>query len=242
MTDLPDRLRDLGGAVAWPEEPPGLADAVVARMAAEPVVTASSGSPRRRRAALVALLVALSGGGTLAFSGDARSALLEFLGLRSVRIERREPRPGLPTGADLGRPVASFEVGRGAVTFTPLHPPPGFASTYVDTAVPGGALSSVGRGPVVITQVGGTVEPVIGKSVGLGDRVERLVVAGRAGVYIDGDRHEFAYLDRDGSFRVETARLSGPVLLVDFPGDVLVRIEGARDRAAAVALASRLSG
>src|SRR6266545_5131264 len=91
--------------VAWPPTP-DIAGAVLARLEGEAAEPASSraGRPRpwRRRDrsaprrlapalgwALAAVLAAL--GITMAASPSARSAILEWLGLKSVKIERKAP-------------------------------------------------------------------------------------------------------------------------------------------------------
>src|SRR5919197_6667512 len=80
--------------VAWPPTP-DIAGAVLARLEEEP---APAPAPRRRRRlrlapalawTAAALLAAL--GITMAASPSARSAILEWLGLKSVKIERKAP-------------------------------------------------------------------------------------------------------------------------------------------------------
>jgi hypothetical protein len=112
MTDLHAELRAL--RLEWPETP-DVADVVAARLA-EP-----ARQPRRARPSwrpvlaygLAAIAVAFAI--TMAASPDARSAVLEFLGLKSVEVERREPtapppQPGeLGSGLGLGTPVSLAE-------------------------------------------------------------------------------------------------------------------------------------
>ena len=100
MPELERELREL--RVEWPDTPDlAAAVAVAAARGAGP------GAARRRRwldrpawqlgvavaAALIAVVMAVP---------PARSAVLEFLGLRSVKIERREPRSPSRFGSGLG--------------------------------------------------------------------------------------------------------------------------------------------
>ena len=95
MSDLETALRELD--VQWPATP-DLAGPVMTRIAAPP-------KPNWRKR-IVAFLLALVvvGGGTLAVSPSARSTVLEWLGLKSVKIERTEPRIG--ARLDLGPAIA----------------------------------------------------------------------------------------------------------------------------------------
>src|SRR5215216_3363201 len=111
MRDLHDELTAL--SVEWPATP-DVAGAVAARLAAGEAVA----RPRRRawRPALAALAAGFAL--VMAASPDARSAVLEWLGLKSVKIERREPtapppRPGkLGAGLGLGTPATLDEARR----------------------------------------------------------------------------------------------------------------------------------
>src|SRR5215218_1218036 len=120
MTDLHQELTAL--SVEWPETP-DIAGGVMARLPGERAERAPA--PRRRRAwrpALAYALAALAAGFALvmAASPDARSAILEWLGLKNVKIERREPsapppRPGrLGSGLRLGVPATLDQARRRA--------------------------------------------------------------------------------------------------------------------------------
>ena len=127
MSDELNRLRD---AIAWPETP-DVSTTVLARLATEPEVPPAR-LPRRAplrlrlgpiapRLAWVLCALAVVLTGTVAAIPDARSAVLEFLGLKSAKIERREPRPGLGGGLDIGRKM-SLEQARRTVSFKVLVP------------------------------------------------------------------------------------------------------------------------
>ena len=116
MRDLHEELTAL--SVEWPATP-DLAAAVIARLEAPAPAPrpARARAPRAWRPALAYALAALAAGFalTMAASPDARSAVLEWLGLKSVKIERREPsapppRPGkLGSGLGLGTLVTLAE-------------------------------------------------------------------------------------------------------------------------------------
>ena len=251
MADLHDELTAL--AVAWPETP-DLVDGVLARL--------DDGAParraRRRRPAwrpalayaLAALLAAFAI--TMAASPDARSSVLEWLGLKSVRVERREPvapppDPGrLGAGLGLGTPVTLAE----ARAEAPSLAQPGDPSLGDPEAVYLGADSvalvygdrpGLTRAPttgaaLLVQTFEGRVGPFIEKTVGMGARLERLRVEGDPAYFIAG-AHGFAYESDAGGGSFEEQRLAGNTLLVERADGTLIRIEGdvPRDRAVAIA-------
>lgn len=230
---MPDLDRELRGlSVEWPETP-DVAAAVRARVAAEPARAGRRLVLRGRPAlayALAGLLAAAAVG--LAASPSARSAILEFLGLRSVRIERREPR--VPPGRGdlrLGERV-SLAQARERAGFDLLVP----AALGDPEAVyfASGRVSLIYDG-VLVQQFRAAVDPVIGKAIGEGTRLERFRVDGDPAYFISGRVHGFSYLDKFGDAHFEDQRLAGNTLLVERDG-LLLRVEGrvSRDRAVAV--------
>jgi hypothetical protein len=240
---LERELREL--RVSWPETP-DLAAAVGSRLAS-PVVG------RRRvlrwpawqvavacAAAAIALTMAVP---------PARSAILEWLGFASVRIERAEPdRSRLGTGLALGRPVTLAEAQREAGFPVPvpsgLGRPDGVfmsrdqaAGARVDLVYgprPGlPRAGTTGVGLLVTAFRSSTV--LIEKSVGSGATVDQFEVGGDRAYFISGAEHGFAYTGgRTGGF--EPQRLAGDTLLVERDG-VLLRLEGELDREEAVRIA-----
>jgi hypothetical protein len=204
---------------------------------------------------MLSLLVA----GTAAIE-PARSAVLEFLGLKSVRIERREPAaPPAPTrapgalGEDLGLGEAmSLEQARRRAGFTAAPPaalgapdavyfddgdPPGGRVTYVYRPRPGLPQSGQTGVGLLVTEMRAVVSPFIEKAAGPGTRVQRLTVGGGPAYFLSGAPHGFAYAEPDGSDpRFEDQRLAGSTLLVERDG-LLLRIEAeiARERAVEIA-------
>lgn len=221
MRDLERELRAL--RVEWPETP-DLAAAVLPRL--EP-----RRANRRRRGRWVAAAVALLLGGVAAVE-PARSAVLELLGLKSVRIERREPTAtptATPAGSDLGlgEPVAR-------------SPYPAPAELGAPDAIfrDGDFVTRVYGDPpeILVSQAPATVAPYIQKSVGQGARLERLRIDGAPAYFISGAPHGVAIEPEGGDVRFDEQRLAGNTLLVEREGQ-LIRIEGELERARAVAIA-----
>ena len=216
MRELHEELMAL--RVEWPVTP-DLAAAVATRLEQPP---AARRSRTRWRPVLAygfaALAVAFAV--TLAASSDARSAVLEWLGLRSVSIERREPaapqpRPGtlgarlglgvpvtlaearrrspflrLPEADALGRPDAIYHGRRSVALVYGEHP--GYARATTTGAA------------VLVQEFPARVGPFIQKTLGRGARLERLRVSGDPAYFIAG-AHGFAY-DGGGELRFERQR------------------------------------
>ena len=225
MAELHDELLAL--RADWPATP-DLAEAVLAA----PVTAPSPRRPGRRwRAALAALL---AGAAVVAAVEPARSTVLEWLGLQSVKLERREPtaRPG--ASLQLGDPVAADEAAR---RFGPLAAPPGALGPPGAIYAHDGGVAFVYAEPDLLVQrFEARVGPFIEKTVGAGARLERLRVGGAPAYWIEG-AHGFAYL-RDGAVDFEDQRIAGNTLLVERAGGEVIRVEGDVDRDRAVAIAA----
>ena len=246
MRDLHDELTAL--SVEWPATP-DLAAAVSARLAAPAPVRAR----RAWRPALAYALTAVAAAFalTMAVSPDARSAVLEWLGLKSVKIERREPsapppRPGkLGAGLGLGTPVTLAEARRGA-PFLRLPEADGLGDPDAVYAAPGRVSLVYGERPgyaratttgaaLLVQEFEARVGTFIEKTLGQGTRLERLRVGSDPAYFITG-AHGFAYEGDDG-VRFEDQRLAGNTLLLERADGLLIRVEGdlTRDRAVAIA-------
>jgi hypothetical protein len=216
MSNLESALRELD--VDWPATP-DLATPVMARIAA----------PRRpsRRKRMVAFVVALMvvGGGTLAVSPAARSTVLEWLGLKSVKIERTEPRIG--AGLDLGPAIA---LPAGTRVPKALHDPEAY-----DTTLPDGSkvVSLVYEGPILVQIFRARVSPFIEKTVGMGANLERVP----DGYWITG-AHGFAYESPSGG-TFEPQRVADRTLLIE-RGALLIRVEGKISKAHALEIANSI--
>jgi hypothetical protein len=253
MPDLHAELTAL--TVEWPATP-DLAGAVAERL--ERGEGAAKPDRRRRRLprwrlslayGLAALAAAFAV--TMAASPDARSAVLEWLGLKSVKIERREPvapqpSPGaLGSGLGLGTPVTLAEA-RERSPFLRVPEAQGLgdpdaiylggksvALVYGERA--GYARAGTTGAALLVQEFPARVGQFIEKAVGQAARLERLRVDGAPAYFITGS-HGFAY-DSNGSADFEDQRLAGNTLLVERADGLLIRVEGeiSRDRAVAVA-------
>jgi hypothetical protein len=241
MPELETRLRALAGELAFPDTP-ALAD-VVARRIAEP-------TPQRRRWALrlaVALAVLVAAiGATLALSPGARSAFLEWLGIRSAVVVRVEELPPV-TPADslefLGEQV-SLEEARRRAGFEPLQLEGAGPPDAVYVKEPGMISFVYGRDldvRLILSQVNGAIDRgFVFKKVGAGGTlVEELTVDGGRGLLLTGEPHGFAYVAPDGSFHDERLYLARDVLLWE-RGPLTLRLEGELTRDEALALAERV--
>jgi len=166
----------------------------------------------------------------------ARSAVLEWLGIASVRIERAEP-PRYGADLQLGR-VATLAAARRDAGF-PVGVPEALGEpdgVFVSDAP--ARVDFVYRRPyLLVTQFRAAAEPVIEKTLGASAKLERLRVDGDPAYFISGAEHGFAYTG-DGVFEFEPPRLAGNTLLVDRASEgVLLRIEGELSREAAVRIA-----
>jgi hypothetical protein len=246
VSELEHELREL--RVAWPDTP-DLAARVGERLAAAP-------APARRgiewplwrigvavAAALIAVVMTVP---------SARSDILEWLGLASVRIERSEPRPSrLGSELDLGSPV-SLEQARRRAGFRLVVPaavgppdavylaPDPVTQTRVEfvyrprAGLPRSGTTGVG---LLMTQFRAPARVEIRKTAGVGTEVERLRVEGDPAFFLSGAPHGFAYLNEvDAAF--EEQRLAGNTLLVERRDGVLLRLEGEISRDEAVRIAA----
>jgi hypothetical protein len=164
--------------------------------------------------------------------------VLDWLGLRHVRVERvqRLPRlPGLRT-ADLGTRVpsvreASERVGFAVQAPTALGAP---AAVYVTRD----RIVSLVYRDVLVTELEALQEPdLLKKALGPGTTVEPVSIDGTHGVFFSGAPHEVLYAPREGSqVRSLPPRLAGNTLAFERRG-LVVRIEGRFGKARALALA-----
>jgi hypothetical protein len=258
---LESELRAL--ELEWPATP-DLAAAVRARLEAEPAPRRPAPRNWLRRPALAyaaaALLAAL--GATLAASPSARSAILELLGLRSVKVERREPtatpaappRGGLGEGLRLGERVTladarrrvrfpvpvPADLGQPGAVWHASAPPSGGRVTLAYAPQPGLTRSEQTGVGLLVSLQRATVEPFIEKSLGAGSRLERFRLDGDPAFFISGAPHGVALRGQDGQVTFDDQRLAGNTLLVERSDELLVRIEGDLGRAAATAIARSL--
>jgi hypothetical protein len=248
--------------VAWPPTP-DIAGSVLARLE-ESEAPAPAGRRRLRLApafawAAAAVVAALAI--TMAASPSARSAILEWLGLKSVKIERKAPtatpqprRSQLGAELVLGRSVSLDEARRLAdfrVRVPGALPAPD--AVWYDAPPPAGGRVSlvyrpqrgVTRSPqtgtgLLVSEWRATVSPVIQKSAG-NAQIERLRIGGDPAFFISGEPHGVAWIGEDGQIDFDEQRLAGNTLLVERSDGLLLRVEGDITRDAAVRIAQSLS-
>jgi hypothetical protein len=240
VTALERDLVALGAAIDYPPTP-NLAPRVRARLEER---RAPFGFPLRRALA-VGFVVLLVTAGALMAVPSTRSAILDWLGLDGVAIERVETLPDVRPGADLrlGEAVSLQEAERRAGHAvripTELGPPD---AVYVRREFPLEIVSLVygdGAGPeFILTQFrGGVREIFVKKFVEPGTRVVPVTLTRGRGYWIEGEPHVVAWVDEDGVPREDELALAGNVLLWQ-DGDLTLRLEGAHTLKQALKIAS----
>jgi hypothetical protein len=252
MTDLEQALFRLGPEIAFPETP-DVAGAVAQRLAERPPLRRLRRLPARRTLALAFAVLVVAVGLAMAVP-PARTAILEFFGLRGATVERVDELRPLPdrVGRDLllGDRLELTEAARRAA-FDVLVPERLGApdSVWYSEFPAGGRVSLVyrpreGLPPtretgvgLLVTEFRGDFDPdFIGKFAPQATRVEHLTVGGASAIWFEGGPHEVLFRAPDGQVIPDTIRLAGNTLLLE-RGNVLVRLEGTLSRDEAVAIA-----
>lgn len=234
MAELEHDLRELGLALELPPTPE-LWPAVRRRLAAEP---SRRVFPLRRALVLGFAVLAVAAGAVLAVP-QARTAVLEWLGLRGVTIERVETTPTPTATVDLqeaalqlGERVTLAEARRRArypVALPTALGEPG--AVYFDPRAPGGQVSFVyrddeGRIEALVSQFrAGLDDDFIFKSANPETKVEPASVDGARAWWLEGAPHEILYVDASGEPIFEETRLAANTLLWE-RGETTVRLEG----------------
>jgi hypothetical protein len=236
MPELELALRQLGAAVEFPPEP-DLTAGVRRRLGESP---ARRWAPRRLVAVALAVIV-LAVGAAMAVP-SARTAVLEWLGIKGVKVTRVEtlPKASLLNDFGLGERVSLAEARRRAPWLVEpqldsLDPPD---QIYFSTSVPLGQVSflwgSKTEVQLLMTQAQG--EAFAEKMLGPGTEAEPSNVDERPGIWMTGDPHVFLFRDRRGNIREETARLARNTLLWQHD-ELTVRLEGELSKSAALEIA-----
>jgi hypothetical protein len=220
MPELERDLATLATELEWPPTP-DIATAVTARIAHRRPERGIA----RRRLAIAAIAAAAIGipGAAIGF---------DWLGLRHVKVERRQH---LPPARDplLGVRLPLAEAARRA-DVAPLVPP---AFAHATAYVTDGRLS-LRLGPLLFEQRrGGLDRSLLQKLVLTTAGVERATVHGHPALWFSG-AHAYLWVEPDGDIGEEPPLRSGPSLVWEERGMVL-RLEGDRGltRARALALA-----
>ena len=217
--------------------------------------TDDAGPARRRRVLALALALVLVPTAAVAAVPDARHAVLDWLGLAHVRVERAPearvpPLPPLDL-AVLGQRVASVaEAGRRAGFAVAVPRALGTPdAVYVSR---GGIVSlayaprpglprdtRTGLGALVTELRAAGITKYLAKTAGPRTVVEPVRVDGARGVFLSGEPHELLIEQPDRMVRPLPARLAGNALAFE-RGDLVLRLEGRFDREHALALARTL--
>jgi hypothetical protein len=231
MAELETALRQLGSEVAFPPTP-DLA----------PAIRGQLDRPRfRHRRVAIALVSAVVVAIGAAFAvPQARTAILDLLGLRNVSVVRVEKLPAVPAhgNLDLGQRVTLDAAKRRAPWL--LVPDGTPDSVWVNESLPGGKVSLLWGTPsnvrLLLTEFTGRtyIEKVID-----GDTQVERVKIGDAGAWFQGP-HVVMFQDRDGRFRESHARLARNTLVWQM-GDVTLRLEGGLTRDEALRIARTVS-
>jgi hypothetical protein len=209
MAELDVALRELGRHVEFPPTP-DLASALRGRLE----------RPRLwRRPVAIALAVLVVAVGAVLAVPPARTAVLDWLGLRGVSITRVDELPPTPAveRLDLGRKVTPEQAPRWLVV--PDDEPD---SIYVGNGRVSLLWGTPDRVRLLLTELRG--EAAIEKAIQTSTRVERVTVNGQPGVWIE-EPHVVFFEDLRGRIRESTGRLAGKTLLWQH-GLVTMRLEG----------------
>jgi hypothetical protein len=244
MTPIEQMLRAAATEIDWPATP-DIATQVergvrpLPRMEERPRWMPIRPRMPIRRPLALALAALLLLAATAAAIPGIRDPVLDWLGLRSVHVER-VPAP-LPEGPGRGLGLGTrttLDAARKRLAFQPVVPSGlGRPSVYYEGFPPGGQLGLVYPGGVFLTEVVGRLRTeFLFKFVGPEAKVDRLRIGGRRGIWIHGKPHQYAYSDRNGNIRSDTVRTAGNVLLWRH-GDLLLRLEGVRLKREALTIA-----
>lgn len=233
MSELETRLAELH--VEWPPEP-DVSGRVRARLEARP-------RPRRFRPAWAVALAILVLGGGVAAVPPARSAVLRWLGIEGVKIERvpeaPTPAPSASPALDLGQPT---RLTRAMLVPAALGPP---AAVYEAgervtllyrprSGLPESEQS--GAGALLSQFPGRTNAEFVRKFSGPDTRIDRVRVDGEPGFWLAGAPHGLIYEDPSGQIVESPTRLAGPTLIWR-RGDMTLRLEADIPKARALAIA-----
>jgi hypothetical protein len=227
MPELELVLQELGRQVEFPPTP-DLASTVRQRLGAAP--RRRFALPRRRALAVAFAILAVAVGAVMAVE-PARTAVLEWLGIKGVTIVRLEKLPDAPLTNEvgLGERVTLEEARRRAPWLAePDADDPGAPDeVYFSADVPGGQVTFLWgtrqEARLLMTQSPGSA--FAEKMLQPESETERTDVDGRPAIWFFGEEHFFVFRDRRGALQEDTGRLVGNTLLWQL-GDLTVRIEG----------------
>ena len=209
MPELDAALRQLGRQVDFPATP-DLASSIRGRLE----------RPRRwpRPVAIAVAVLVVAIGAAFAVP-PARTAILDWLGLRHVSIVRVDDLP--PTSPivrlDLGRQVTLAQAPLG--TLVPEDKPD---KVFVDDGTVSLLWGDPERPRLLLTELQG--QAFIEKLIQPDTRVEPVTVNGRPGAWLE-EPHVVMFRDSNGRLRDDSPRLAGKTLLWEH-GELTLRLEG----------------
>jgi hypothetical protein len=226
MPELETALRQLGRDVEFPSSP-DLASAIRGRLRRR---------PSWRRPVLVAVAIVVVAIGAVLLVPPARTAILDWLGLRNVSVVHVDTLPAArPLGRlDLGRQVTLAEAKRRAPWIVVPEDRPD--SVYISDSLPGGQVTLLWGSPssprLLMTEITGHayIEKIVE-----GEQSVEPVRIGDAGAWFEG-RHVVMFTDRDGAFHEGVGRLAANTLVWQL-GDVTLRLEGGLSKENALRIA-----
>lgn len=236
MNGLEHELRALTPLVEWPDAP-DVTSAVAGR------ITAPPRRRRRSRTLGLALAVVLIAVAVALAVPPARTAIFDWLGIGSARIELVDELPPLQLNAPvelLGEPTTLADARRRA-GFPVAPPPRGEPAPDEIRVVDGRRVSYVWRDGdrirLLVTQVPGLLQrnEILRKLIPPTVTIERFTIDGDGAIFLAGGPHAVFLLDPNGTYREDDGWLAGNTLLVDRGGTTL-RIEGSLGRDQAVQL------
>lgn len=237
MRELEDRLRAMAHDGLFPPTPE-IAAAVAARLRERPAARRARRAVSQRTLAIALAALLLIPAAALAAVPSTRHSILDWLGLRHVRVERVPKQPA--TIEPLLGTRATLAAARAGVDFGVLLPDLGNpTAVYVQSNPPGGRVVLVYDRVQVTELQGGDSQLYLQKLLGPDARIQRVRVGAARGAWISGRPHAVMYADRTGTFRDEPLQLAGDTLIWERDGLVL-RIEGVRSKADALRIATSL--
>lgn len=235
--DIEVALRDLGARLEIPE-PPDVTAAVLSRL--ERPERRTWGLPARVAAAVVLVLLALAV--LVTVSPPVRAAVLNLLRFAGIEFSTDSAPAGrpLPTTVVLpGERAVDLATAREQSRFEIAVPAKLGAPDQVlliDGAPPR-VVSLIYRGGAVrLDEFDGSLDFAMYKKLLGSGGMAWTQVNGEPAIWVDRP-HEVVYVDRDGAFRQESARLSGKTLIWQRDG-VTLRLEGDFSEAEALELAA----
>jgi hypothetical protein len=226
MPELDLALKELGRHVEFPPTP-DVASAIRGRV--DPQVRAarrslfrrapSADAEKWRRPVAIALAVLVVAIGAVLAVPPARTAILDWLGLRGVSIARVDELP--PVSAteplELGRRVTLEEAPLWVLV--PDEEPDGIYEGHGRVSLLWGTPDRV---RLLLTELQG--QAFIEKLIRPGSRVGSVTVGGEPGAWLE-DPHVVIFKDLRGQARESTPRLAGKTLIWQH-GEVTLRLEG----------------